>query len=239
MCVQPRVLGKQEKGTYAEYVRVAARNCFAIPAGLSFEEAAACPSVFVTLWRMLITNAALKPGESVLILGIGADAATAALQLAAHRGAQIIVTSNSEKNLALAKQLGADHGINDSTVDFSKEVRELTKKRGVDVVVDCVGGDSWVKSLASLARGGRLVTCGAPAGAKPQTNLQRIFWNHLKVFGSTLGTRDEFCQVLNFLDVSRTKPVIDKIFPLQEAAMAQRRMEEGKQFGKIVLTMDR
>jgi NADPH2:quinone reductase len=220
-------------------VRVAARNCFPIPTGLTFAEAAAFPLVFVTAWRMLVTHAEIKPGESILIRGIGGGVATAALQLAAVIGARIIVTSSSDAKLAQAKQLGAAHGIDYRATDFAKEVRTLTGKRGVDVVVDCVGGEGWGQSLASLAKGGRLVTCGATTGATPQTNLQRIFWNDLKVFGSTLGTRQEFRQVLEFMSLSGAKPVIDQIFPLKDAALAQTRLEQGKQFGKIVLTMDR
>ena len=239
MCGSVRVLGEREDGTYAQYVRVAARNCFPIPTGLSFAEAAAFPLVFVTAWRMLVTHAEIKPGESILIRGIGGGVATAALQLAAVIGARIIVTSSSDAKLAQAKQLGAAHGIDYRATDFAKEVRTLTGKRGVDVVVDCVGGEGWGQSLASLAKGGRLVTCGATTGATPQTNLQRIFWNDLKVFGSTLGTRQEFRQVLEFMSLSGAKPVIDQIFPLKDAALAQTRLEQGKQFGKIVLTMDR
>jgi NADPH:quinone reductase-like Zn-dependent oxidoreductase len=134
--------------------------------------------------------------------------------------------------------MGAEHGINYNSVDFAEEVRRLTGKRGVDVVVDCVGGESHVKSLSSLAKGGRLVTCGATAGAAPPTDLRRIFWNNLKIYGSTLGDRAEFREVLNFMEASRIKPVIDQVFPLREAAAAQKRMEEGKQFGKIVLSID-
>jgi NADPH:quinone reductase-like Zn-dependent oxidoreductase len=238
MCVHLRVLGERENGTYAEYVRVPARNCFPVPAGLSFEEAAAFPLVHLTVWRMLQSNAGLKPGEHILILGIGGGVASAALQLAAAMGTHIIVTSSSDEKLERAKSLGAEHGINYRKADFAQEVRRLTGKRGVDVVVDCVGGDSWVRSLASLAKGGRLVTCGATAGATPQTNIQRIFWNHLKIYGSTLGDRAEFSQVLNFMEASRTKPLIDQVFSLRDAAMAQKRMEEGRQFGKIVLRMD-
>ena len=239
LCVNLRVLGERDDGTYAEYVRAPARNCFPIPLGMSFEEAAAFPLVYVTVWRMLQTNAALKPGEHVLILGIGGGVATAALQLAASIGTRIIVPSSSDEKLAKAKSLGAEHGINYTKADFAQEVRRLTGKRGVDVVLDCVGGDSWVKSLASLARGGRLVTCGATAGATPATDIQRIFWNHLKIFGSTLGSRAEFKAVLNFMAASRIRPIIDQIFPLADAASAQKRMEEGKQFGKIVLRIDR
>ena len=238
MCVELRVLGERENGTYAEYARVPARNCFPIPPGLSFEQAAAFPLVYITVWRMLVTNAQLKPGEHVLILGIGGGVATAALQLAAYIGTHIIVTSSSDEKLEKAKTLGAEHGINYKNADFAKEVRRLTGKRGVDVVVDCVGGDGWIKSLASLAKGGRLVTCGATAGANPPTDMRRIFWNNLKIFGSTLGDRAEFREVLNFMEASRTKPVVDQVFPLRDAAAAQKRLEEGKQFGKILLRMD-
>jgi NADPH:quinone reductase-like Zn-dependent oxidoreductase len=238
MCIRLRVLGERELGTYAEYVKVAARNCFPIPAGLTFEEAAAFPLVYLTLWRMLITNARLKPGEYVLILGIGGGVASAALQLAVRSGAHAIVTSGSDEKLKKAKSYGAEHSINYRTTDFAKEVRRLTDKRGVDVVVDCVGGESWVKSLAALAKGGRLVTCGATAGANPQTDIKRIFWNHLTIFGSTLGSREDFRHVLEFLKASGIKPIIDRIFPLKDAAAAQQRLEEGKQFGKIVLRID-
>jgi NADPH:quinone reductase-like Zn-dependent oxidoreductase len=238
LCSRLRFLGERDNGTYAEYVRVPARNCFPIPAGLSFEEAAAFPLVFVTAWRMLYTDARLRPGEWILIRGIGGGVATAALRLALNLGAHVIVTSRSDEKLTMAQALGAEHGINSGNGEFAEEVRHLTGKRGVDVAVDCVGGQSWAKSLAALARGGRLVTCGASAGSEPKTNLQRIFWNHLKVFGSTLGSRQEFCQVLKFIEVARAKPVLDKIYPLREAAKAQQRLEAGKQFGKIVLRMD-
>lgn len=238
MCVHLRVLGERDDGTYAEYVRAPARNCFPIPSGMSFEEAAAFPLVYVTVWRMLQTNAGLKPGERLLILGIGGGVATAALQLATSLGARVIVTSSSDEKIAKAKSLGAEHGINYAKTDFAQEVRRLTDKRGVDVVVDCVGGDSWVKSLASLVKGGRLVTCGATTGPNPATDIQRIFWNHLKIFGSTLGSRVEFAEVLNFMAATGTRPIIDKVFPLRDAALAQKRMEERQQFGKIVLRID-
>ena len=235
MCLQLRVLGERSKGTYAEYVKVPAGNCFPIPAGFSYEQAAAFPLVFITLWKMLVVNAALRPGETVLILGIGGGVASAALLLAKEMKARVIVTSSSDEKLELARELGADHRINYTRSDFVKEARAFTGKRGVDVVVDSVGGESWAKSLASLAKGGRLVTCGATTGAFPLTDIRRIFWNHLSIFGSTLGSRHEFCQLLHFFDTSGIKPIIDRVYPLKEAAAAQQRLEEGKQFGKIVL----
>lgn len=235
MCIHLRVLGERLKGTYAECVRLPAQNCFPVPPGFSFEEAAAFPLVFLTVWRMLVTNARLRPGDQVLILGIGGGVATAALQIAKQMGTHVIVTSGSDEKLDLAKNWGADHGINYRKSDFAREVRALTKKRGVDVVVDCVGGDGWEKSLASLAKGGRLVTCGATAGASPQTDLRRIFWNHLSIFGSTLGSREEFRQILNFLGNTQIRPIIDQLFPLKDTAAAHQRLERGEQFGKIVL----
>ncbi|HSE90827.1 MAG TPA: zinc-binding dehydrogenase [Candidatus Binatia bacterium] len=235
MCIHLRVLGERLEGTYAEYVKLPAENCFPIPAGLSFEEAAAFPLVCLTLWRMLITNAQLKPGETLLIIGIGGGVASAALQVAKNIGAQVIVTSGSDQKLERAKKLGADHGINHHEQDFVQEVNTLTRNRGVDVVIDCVAGEVWRKSLAALARGGRLVTCGATAGGQPNDDLTAIFSKHLKIYGSTLGSREEFRQLLSFMAVKKIKPTIDCVFPLEEAAAAQRHLEEAKQFGKVVL----
>jgi len=239
MCIRLRVLGEGMRGTYAERVTVPAANCFPVPPGYSFSEAAAFPLVFVTVWRMLVTNARLRPGETVLILGIGGGVAMAALQLAKAMNAWVAVTSSSDEKLKKAADLGADFGLNYTKTHFSKEIRRRTDKRGVDVVVDCIGGESWTKSLATLAKGGRLVTCGATTGANPPTDIRRIFWNHLSIFGSTLGSKEEFRQVLNFVGMAKIKPVLDQTFPLSEAARAQTRLEQGSQFGKIILTMDR
>ena len=235
MCIYIRGVGERLDGTYAEYVKVPAECCFPMPAHLSFTEAAAFPLVFLTVWRMLITNAQLKPGETILIIGIGGGVAGAALQIAKRMGAHVIVTSGSDEKLELARKHGAAHMINHREKDFAQEVKRLTDNRGVDVVVDCVAGEVWQKSLAALTRGGRLVTCGATAGGDPETDLTPIFTNHLNIFGSTMGSRDEFRQLLNFLDSAKIKPIIDQVFPLSEAAAAQRRMEEARQFGKIVL----
>jgi NADPH:quinone reductase-like Zn-dependent oxidoreductase len=235
MCVHLRVLGERMEGTYAEYVKLPARNCFPIPEGYSFEQAAAFPLVFITLWRMIITNAELKPGESLLIIGIGGGVASASLQLAKKIGARVIVTSGSDAKLEKARKLGADHGINHFKQDFVRIVSKLTDNRGVDVVLDCVGGEVWRKSLASLARGGRLVTCGATAGGQPTDDIAAIFSKQLKIYGSTLGSREEFRQLISFMNASGIKPIIDSVFPLKDGAAAQRYVEEAKQFGKVVL----
>jgi NADPH:quinone reductase-like Zn-dependent oxidoreductase len=235
LCEKRRLLGEREDGTYGEYVRVPAQNCFPVPSGLSFEEAAAFPLVYLTAWRMLITDSALKPGETVLVVGAGGGIATAALHIATGFGARVFVTSAHEEKLSAAAKLGGEHAICTKKGEFAKAVRALTGKRGVDVVVNCVGGPTWTESLAALARGGRLVTCGAVAGARPNTDLRRVFWNHLTICAANAGTRREFLRVLDFLATSKRKPVIDTVFPLEDASWAHQRMEEGNHFGKIIL----
>ena len=235
MCIHVIALGQRLEGTYAEYVKLPAENCFPIPTGLSFAEAAAFPLVFLTVWRMLITNAKLTPGETILILGIGGGVASAALQVAKRIGARVIATSGSDEKLEQARVLGADHGINYRRADFAQEVIAITDGRGVDVVLDCVAGENWQKSLTALTQGGRLVTCGATAGGLADTDLSLIFKKQLQILGSTLGSREEFHRLINFINATQLRPVIDRTFPLAEAAAAQRRMEEAKQFGKIVL----
>ena len=235
MCIRLRVLGERLEGTYAQYVKLPGQNCFPLPNGYSLQEAAAFPLVFITLWRMVITNAALQPGETMLIIGIGGGVASATLQVAKQIGAQVIVTSGSDSKLMRAKSLGADHGINHHRENLVTAVQSLTDGRGVDVVLDCVGGEVWRQSLASLARGGRLVTCGATAGGQPQDDIAAIVAKQLKIYGSTLGSRREFYQLISFLNASGIKPIIDTVFPLGEAANAQRYLEAAKQFGKVVL----
>ena len=235
LCEQPQQLGAELDGTYAEYLRVRWHNCFQLPAGLPCEEAAVIPGAYLSAWRMLMTDGQLKPGESVLLRGIGGAVATAALQLASSIGAHIIVTANTAEKLSQAIRIGAKHGIDESKQDFPPEVRRITGKRGVDIVVDCVGGDGWAKSLAALSRDGRLVSCGVSAGAQPATDLLRIFWNHLKVFGSCHGSRDELRRVLNYMTNTRIRPIIDRVYPLADAGAAQQRMAQGHSFGNILL----
>jgi NADPH:quinone reductase-like Zn-dependent oxidoreductase len=235
LCATFGIMGESAPGTFADYFKVPQDNVHPVPEGFSWEEAAAFPLVFVTAWRMLISKARIKPGEDILILGIGGGVSTAALQIAKSLGLRAFVTSSSDAKLEQAKKLGADAVINYKTQDFGREMRSLTARRGVDVVVDSVGGDSYAKSLGSLVKGGRLVTCGATAGPRPQTDLARIFWNQLSVFGSTMGNRREFAEMLNFVRKRGVKPVIDQVFPIADGAKALARMEEGQQFGKIVL----
>ena len=236
LCAGRAVLGADRHGTYAEYVILPAKNCFVMPTGLGFEEAAALPSVYLALWRPLIMQARLKPGESLLISGAG-GIGSAALVLGRALATHIIVVSANPEKLAKAKGLGAEHGV-DRSSDWVKEVRSVTGKRGVDVVVDSVGGKDWSKGLAALARGGRLVTCGTVSGNNAPTDLRRIFWNHLKIFGASSGDRAEFRQLLEFFAANGAKPIIDRVYPLRDAAQAHGRMEAGAAFGKIILAAD-
>lgn len=234
-CSTFHLLGEHVNGTFAESVKAPFENVHPIPDGLSFEEAAAFPLVFLTAWRMLVSKARILPGETILILGIGGGVSSAALQIAKQIGAKVIVTSGDNEKIKKAKQAGAEEGINYNETDFVKEIRRITNKRGVDVVLDSIGAATWTKSLSCLTKGGRLITCGATTGLNPQTNIQRIFWNQISIFGSTMGNRKEFLQVFSLFNVNRIKPIIDSVFPLKNFKDAQIKMESKKQFGKIVI----
>ncbi|HEY9286656.1 MAG TPA: zinc-binding dehydrogenase [Candidatus Dormibacteraeota bacterium] len=237
LCDRWEILGEHRDGTFAQAVVVPEVNLRPIPDGVSFEEAAAFPLVFLTAWRMVVSKARVRPGETVLILGIGGGVAIAALQIAKYAGAQVLVTSGHNEKLERAKALGADVLINHRTTDFSKEVWTLTKKRGVDVVIDDVGAATWPGSIRALARGGRLVTCGATSGPKPEEDIRRIFQKQITIYGSTMGTRQDWEQLTRLMAAGRLKPVIDRTFPLEEATAAQERMERAEQFGKLVVTI--
>jgi NADPH:quinone reductase-like Zn-dependent oxidoreductase len=237
MCIGVRSLGERLDGTYAEYVKVSPENCFPLPEYMSFDEGAAFPLVFVTVWRMIVTNARLQPGETLLIIGIGGGVASAALQVAGRIGAKVIVTSGSDEKLARAKELGAEHGINHRRSKIAEEVQRLTHNCGVDVVLDSVAGEVWQQSLQSLGFRGRLVTCGATAGWQPNDDIDLMVSKELRIYGSTLGSREDFRQVLSFMNATRLRPIIDRKFPLREAAAAQQRMEDAQQFGKILLAI--
>lgn len=238
LCTTFHLLGEHVAGTFAEYVVAPAINAWPRPAALSWEECAAFPLTFLTAWRMLVSKARVRPGESLLIIGVGGGVAVAALQIAKLLGLTVFVTSGSGEKLARAKGLGADAGIDHSATDFAREVRKLTGKRGVDVVLDSVGKATWRQSIAAAAKGGRLLTCGATTGTDPQTDLGRIFWNQLTVYGSTMGTHAEFAEMLRIFRDGKVKPVVDAVFPLAKTRDAEQRLEEKRQFGKIVIRVD-
>ncbi len=234
-CEDYKIMGYQVDGGYAEFVKCPARNIIPVSEKLSFEEWAAVPLVFLTAWHMLITRAGLKAGESVLIHAAGSGIGTAAIQVAKLQGATVITTASGEEKLAKAKALGADHVIDYKKEDFSKAVRRLTKSKGVDVVFEHIGPETWEKSLASLAKLGRLVTCGATSGPTVSMDLRFVFVRQLSIAGCYMGGHKELLEVIKRVEEGKLKPVLDKVFPLAQAAAAQQRMMDRKNFGKIVL----
>jgi len=229
------VVGEHGDGTNAELIAVPATNVYPIPDGLSFEEAAAFPLVFETAYRMLVTRAALREGEWVLLWGIGSGVSTAGLAIARALGARTIVTSSSDAKLTRASELGADAVVNHASGDVKAAVQEITGGHGADVVVEHVGEATWRTSLDVAARDGRIAVCGATTGPNPPAALHRVWWKQLTIYGSTMGTREDFAGAFELVRSGGARPVIDQVFPLEEARAAHERMERGDQFGKIVL----
>ncbi len=238
LCNTYGILGEHKRGGYAEYIAIPAENAIPIPDTSSLElvQAAAVPLTFMTAYHMLVTRAKLKVGEDVLITGIGGGVALAALQIAKLNGARVCVTSSSNEKLDKARKFGADFTINyQENPDYHKEVFSLTNKRGVDVVVDSAGQATWEKNMRALRKGGRLVTCGATTGPIAKTNINLLFWKQLDLLGSTMASRQELNNVLRLVWNNQLKPIIHQVLPLSEVQKAHKILEEGKQFGKIVL----
>lgn len=238
LCLSCKIIGEHLDGAFAEYVCLPAVNLHRIPDTLSFEAAACLPTAYLTAWRMVMTQARVRPAETVLIHGIGGGVALAALQIAKLAGARVAVTSSSDNKLNAAQALGADALINYRTQDVAKQVMSLTGGRGVDVVIENVGKATWATSLKSLRRGGRLVTCGSTSGADPSADLQRIFIRQLQIIGSTLGTQDEFRALLLAVRHKQLAPVIDQIYTVEQALDALAYLHDGKQCGKLVLQVN-
>jgi NADPH:quinone reductase-like Zn-dependent oxidoreductase len=235
-CVSWAMVGENRDGAYAEFVVVPAHIVLPIPDHISFEEAAAAPLVFLTAWSMMVGKGNIRPGEDVLILGAGAGVGTAAIQIAKLVGCRVFATASNAEKLQRAKELGADFLINYTAEEFDKAIRDLTNKRGVDIVVDYIGADTWVRSLRSARRGGRVLTCGATTGFAPQTDLRHIFFRQVQVLGSTMGSHREFLDVMKCVFRGQLKPVIDRVLPLPEARKGHELIEQRAVFGKIVLT---
>jgi len=236
MCLSYAIWGEHTDGTYAQRIAVPAHCAIPIPDALPFDVAAAAPLVFVTSWRMLLVRGRLRAGEDVLIHSVGAGVGTTCLAMAKMTGARVIATASTDEKCEKAKALGADIVLNSTREDVAKRVREITAKRGVDVVVDYIGKDTWGKSLLCLKRGGRLVTCGATTGFDPPEDLRHIFFRQLEIHGSTMGNNDDLMAALRCLFQGRLRPVIDSTFPLAAAADAHRKIEARATFGKVILT---
>jgi NADPH:quinone reductase-like Zn-dependent oxidoreductase len=235
LCVRYGILGEHIHGGLAEYVKVESRHVVKLPAGLRYEDAAAFILVNMTAWRMLVTQAQLRPGEDLLILGVGGGVSSTAVQIGKLCGARVWVTSSSDEKLERARALGADECINYSKEDWVKVIGQRTGRRGVDVVLENVGAATWKGAIRTVAKGGRIVTCGATSGPIAETDIRLVFWKQLSIIGSTMSNDAEFSTVMSQLFAGRLRAIVDTVMPLREGVEAERRLAEGKQFGKIVL----
>jgi len=235
-CARFGILGESRAGTFAEQVVCPAHCCHPRPQILTWAESAALGLTFLTAYRMLFRRARLRPGEDVLVHGIGGGVATSALVLARAAGARVFVTSSSPDKLRKATELGAFAAIDyRETADVGKEVLRLTGGRGVDVVCETAGAATWKASLGAVRKGGRIAVCGATTGGDPPADLQTIFWKQISILGSTMGSRDDMRQVVRLAASGAIRPVVDRVLPLERAAEALAALERGDQMGKIVL----
>ncbi len=235
LCKTYQILGAGPAGGYAEYVKAPAKNIIPIPDHLSFESASAFPLTFLTAWHMLITRAGLRPGQDLLVLSGGSGVGSAAVQIGKLAGARVFATASSPQKLEQARNMGADVLIDYTQDDFSKQIVEMTGGRGVDVVFEHVGPATFGQSLRSLARQGRLVTCGATTGPRVELDLRYVFSRELSIMGAKMGRRAELLKVADLVGAGKLKPVIDSVYPLSEARAAQAKMLSRNLFGKIIL----
>lgn len=222
-------------GGFAEYIAVSADRLMAIPDELSYTSAAAVPLVFQTAWRALVTQAQVRMGEDVLILGASGGVASAAIQIAKFAKARVIAVTSSTEKIEKARQLGADHVVNRNDVDYWSEISKWTNHRGVDLVVENVGAATWAKSMQSLVKGGRLVTYGRTTGKIGETDISLLFWNQLRILGTTMSNDSEFAEAMKSVFRGELQPVIDSVYPLAEARDAYAHLSSGEQFGKVIL----
>jgi len=235
MCADYDIIGYRRDGGYAEFVAVPGINVIPKPRNLSWSEAAALPLVTLTAWHMLVARANVQPGEDVLVHAAGSGVGSLGIQIAKLRGARVITTASSEEKLAKARELGADETINYTQTDWPKEVRRLTNGRGVDVVFEHTGAATWPGSILSLKKGGRLVTCGATSGFDAKTDLRHVFYRHLTILGSMMGSKADLLAAMKFIEAGEIRAVVDRTLPLAEARKAHELIEDRAQFGKVVL----
>jgi len=235
LCESYQLLGEHLHGGYGQLVKISAANLVPIPAAMPWETAACLPVAFQTAWSMVFDRAKVEPGEWVLVHAGGSGVGSAAIQLARLVGANVITTAGSDEKVEKAKTLGAHHGINYRTHDFLREVRRITRKRGVDVVIEHIGEDVWERSLLCLATGGRLVTCGATSGYQPKTNLRHVFFRNLRILGVTTGSKASLFHIVQLVDEGKLSPVLDRTLPARDAPRAHQLMDQRQQFGKLIL----
>src|SRR5213080_2187147 len=235
MCDEYDIIGYRRDGGYAELVAVPGVNLIPKPKNLSWPEAAALPLVTLTAWHMLVARADVQPGENVLVHAAGSGVGSLGIQIAKLRGARVITTAGSDEKLAKARDFGADETINYTNDDWPKEVKRITNGRGVDVVFEHTGEATWPGSILSLKKGGRLVTCGATSGYDARTDLRHVFYRHLTILGSMMGSKADLLTAMKFIETGQIRAVVDRAFPLPEARKAHELMEDRAQFGKLVL----
>lgn len=238
LCRSYHILGESTQGGSARHIVVPDANLLPKPKRLSFTQAAAIPLTFLTAWQMVVRKAEVRPGQTVLVQAAGSGVSSAAIQIAKMLGARVITTTSTDEKAERAKALGADHVINYTTEDFVAVTRKLTDKKGVDVVIDHVGGDVLAKSIVAAAWGGRVVTCGATAGFTPTIDLRHVFFRQVELLGSTMGPKGDLFGILRLVEEGRLSPVVDRVLPLWSAVEAHRLLEERKAFGKVVLEVD-
>jgi 2-desacetyl-2-hydroxyethyl bacteriochlorophyllide A dehydrogenase len=236
LCRDYKLIGEHRDGADAEYIAVPGRNVIPLSGSVSFEWAAAAALVFLTAWQMIAEKAKVRPGEDVLVIGASSGVGSAGVQIAKLFGGRVVATTSSDDKASKLKQLGADEVINYKKQNVFEEVRRLTGKKGVEVVFDHVGKSVWEESIKCLAKGGRLVTCGATSGPDAVTDLRYVFYKQLQILGSTMGRKGNLITIFKLIEEGKLKPVIDRVLPLSEVRQAHRIVEEGKHFGKIVLT---
>lgn len=238
LCPQFGILGEHVRGGYARHVVVPDTNLLPYPGDLPFTEAAAIPLVFLTAWQMVVLKARVEPGQTVLVQAAGSGVSSAAIQIAKLFGARVIATVGTSAKAGKAASLGADVVIDRSSQDVVAEVKKLTSGRGVDVVVEHIGGDVMAASIRATAKGGRIVTCGASAGYTSEIDLRHVFFRQIEILGSTMGPKSTLFTILQHIRSRKLHPVVDRVLPLWDAGQAHRILESHDVFGKVVLEVD-
>jgi NADPH:quinone reductase-like Zn-dependent oxidoreductase len=235
LCPEFRMVGEDTWGGEAEYLAVPATNVVPAPEGVDDAELASLPTTFLTAWQMLIDKGNVRPGDTVLVMAGASGVGVAAIQIARLLGAHVLATASTDAKLARCRDLGAEAGINYTTEDVAKVAKRLTGGRGVDVVIEHVGGDSFTAAVRACAKGGRIVTCGATAGHEPPLSLRHVFWRQLSVLGSTMAPKGALHRILQLVGERKLKGVVDRVMPLTEVAEAHRLLEARQVVGKLVL----
>ncbi len=238
LCRAYKILGESTQGGYARHIVVPDQNLLPKPEGLSFTDAAAIPLCFLTAWQMVVEKGKVGPGQTVLVQAAGSGVSSAAIQIARLFGARVFATTGSEEKAERARKLGAEQVFDYTRQDFVAETRALTQRRGVDLIIEHVGGEVFEKSVLAAAWGGKIVTCGATAGFTPAVDLRQIFFRQVSILGSTMGGRGSLFTILKLVGEGKLGPVIDRVIPLWDAPDAHRIIEERRAFGKIVLELD-